>query len=49
LEITTIIAIILFCTFGAGITCYRKGRTAGIVVTLEWLQDEGYLELEEEE
>lgn len=41
-------AIFLFCVFGCGATSWYYGRKSGIEATLEYLAEEGYIEIEDQ-
>lgn len=46
---TSAIAIFVFCMIGSGVSCYNLGKSLGINSTVQYLIDEGYLEVEDED
>jgi len=41
-------AIFIFCLVGCGIHCWTIGKNSGIVMALEYLEEQGIINLEEE-
>jgi hypothetical protein len=41
-------AIFVFCLIGCGITSYRLGHTEGVAGAVEYLIDQGVLEVDDE-
>lgn len=48
LEIPASYLIYVICLVGAGIHCHYTGRRVGAENTLDYLQAEGYIDLEDE-
>lgn len=42
-------AIFLFCLIGCGLQSYFSGRKIGVLACMEYLEEEGYLEFEDED
>lgn len=41
-------AIFIFCMIGCGLQCWHLGKSVGIEATVQYMIDQGVLELEED-